>query len=287
MASWFVTHWTLDHPLGDEDTNRKIQEALFNKKEIGIHYADTCAVHQNDHGYNLYGHAGRHSINRLVTLAEEGGYVCAHYPAIQRTLIGKFEPLRVDRIRCDEDLFFIKRLPFNSAKEVFTEAKEMLHAMRPIQGTIVHWHRIRLLLQLMVEQQKIGPTIGIFPPPIQETLCQEYLRSEFGLQYLLLPFGRNLETVDASGMSQDGHRIFSQVTNADQLGTLIAKAEDLQNYSNSRKAKRVFFCPEQSKQLIENDFKQCMDFVSFETVDKWLMNRKQKEYRKALFSWLL
>lgn len=279
MKSWFIRHWSKDtHGSWNNEQNSEIQQRLFDKKEIAVHYKSICSVNPDDYEKN---HAN--VIRRFLKLAKEGGYICAHYPAIRRTVIGKVNPNT--KIKCEKKNFCLKRIKLEKCEEIFGERKEFLLAAKPRQGTLSYWPNIGNLLGLIVNREPITESLELLTPSIQEAVCQEYLRHKHGLRYLLLPFGRNAEVVDILGMTERGIRIFDQVTNSKNQKDLEDKAARLMRFQKEMKSRKFFFCPESdAARKTQRKFPN-LKFIWLENVMKWL-KLEHANYKNVLFSWL-
>ena len=277
-SAWFIRHWPSDREWSDwtQEENIMNQQRLFDAHEIAIHYQSTCSL-------NLakYPKKQQKYIRMFLSLVKEGGYVCAHYPAIRRTLIGELKPADVKAIQCSDGFFCLKRIKLKRAKEVEGWRKMILLVASPRMGTMGRWKKIGSLLRIMVEHERIIPAFDLLPPWVQETACQEYMRRKHRMAYLLLPFGRTLADVDVAGITIDGKPIFSQVTLSTNGKSVREKAERLALYEG----KKVFFCPKfADAEAIQQSYGSSIDFVWTDEVWKWLMS--EKVYRRKLFTLL-
>lgn len=278
MDSWFIRHWPSDREWSSwsDDENRTIQQQLFDKREIGIHYQKTCSLDSS-----AYPKKQQKYIHMFIKLVNEGGYVCAHYPAIRRTLIGKLNPADVDAIQCSANFFYIKRVRLVQAEEVSGWRKIILLVAAPRKGTMGRWHSIGKLLHVMVEHAEIVPEWQLLPPSVQEAVCQEYMRERHGMERLLLPFGRTMADVDIVGIGVGGQKIFAQVKYNGTRQQYTDAATKLLDYPGER----LFFCsrPSYADQL-EGAFHDLITFVWTQDVWKWL--RSERAYTNELFTFL-
>ncbi len=282
MDSWFIRHWSSGtHPAWSNTMNDDIQRRLCADHEIAVHYG---TIRSADPG--RYAGSARHAMRRFNELAKEGGYVCAHYPATGNMLVGKVQPGSV--IACDRKDIALKRLKLTRCRRVRGGEREFLLAAKLRQGTLCRWRKIGGLLASVVERRAIPKSLELLTPAMQETVCQEYLRRKCGMSFLLLPFGRTTETIDALGTEKDGRRlVVNQVTCATDPDALRKKADALVRFPADDSARRVFFCPRSA--AAESVEAACqsrgLEFVWFETVTRWL-EREEPGYARALFSWL-
>jgi len=273
--SWFIRHWPSDREWSwTRDQNIQIQQRLFDAHEIAIYYQPKRSLDPN-----AYPPEQRKWIKLFLSLLHNGGYICAHYPAIRRTLIGKLKPVQLNRVLCNKD--FLKRVRITKAQEVEGWKKMLLTVASPRQGTLGRWHKIGELLQLMVEGKNLPSTWGLLPPHIQETVCQEYMRRRHGMAYLMLPFGRTLADVDVAGITKMGSPIFSQITLSTDAKAVREKAERLLSYEGNR----ICFCPKFAEaESIQRTYGASVDFVWTDEVWNWLM--KKDVYKRQIFAFL-
>jgi hypothetical protein len=275
-SSWFIRHWPLEKVLEDESTvdNQKIQEQLFEDAEIAVHYEDICSIN-----HRKYAKDNQRKVQRFRELQEDGGFVCADYPLIKRMRVGIAEPK--SEFYCSEEFHFLKRLRLEKSFDVSTNMRVRLLAGAPRQGTLLKWHVIGDRLEHLISG-KIEESWEWLLPYEKETVCQEYLRKEFHLLYLLLPFGRALEDIDIAGVTEEGQRIYALLTNEEKEDKLKEKVQDLSRFDGVR----VFFCPEnESAKKLQREFKGRITFVwSNKTVWEWLSAPRNRRYKEMLFS---
>jgi hypothetical protein len=213
----------------------------------------------------------------FLSLAEEGGYVCAKYPELHKVLVGKVLPK--SKIQCDRDFHCCKRLRISSAISIPPVEQARLLAGAPPQTTLARWKAVGERLIHIIEGARGIPKWEWLQPCEQETVCQEYLRAKKYLHHLLLPIGRTLEDIDILGINAKGQRVLAQVKYDGSSAHLTVSARKLARYEGVR----FFFC-RQPQKVKDMSLQQSITFVPTEAVAKWL--KKESVYQRELFTFL-
>ena len=248
--------------------NKKIQQELFDRKEIGIHYEDIASIDplQYQEKFQRY-------IRKINEIAKQGGFACANYPLLQKTLIGRIQ--EGCAVTPDRGATFLKRVKLHAARVLSPSERAVLLVGAPRRATMSRWNIIGSRLEQWVTGQECSDW-GSLQPCEQETVCQEYLRAKHGLAYLLVPFGRSMEVVDVMGIGKKGGLIAAQVTYAQSRQKVTEKARSLSTYEGDL----FFFCPKTNDTAsIRKEF-PTMQFIDTNEVWHWL--KSQPAYAKAM-----
>lgn len=265
--SWFIQHWP--KPKGwDNEENREIQQQLFDSRQIAIHYQDIPSGDPSRYRKKFQPY-----IRKLNRIAEEGGYVCANYPALKRTLVGKIK--RKSSIVSGSTAPILKKVQLHAVRELSSTQRAVFLVGAPRRSTISRWKIIGSRLKDFVDGRG-GRDWGALQPCEQETICQEYLRAKHGLIHLLVPFGRSLEDLDVIGIGKSGNPIAAQVTFSQSSSQLMKKVKVLGAYSGT-----LFFFSPRSQHLdaLKMQYPQ-IQFISTEKVWRWF--RSKPAFAKAV-----
>lgn len=266
MTSWFVQHWPR-HDRWSDEKNKQIQQELFDRREIGIHYQDIPSSNPL-----RYKKKFQRYLNKIHELAKEGGFICANFPCLKKTLIGT---IRRGSLMADKGDPFLKRVKLSNARVLSPTERAVLLVGAPRRATMSRWKIVGSRLEDWVMGRKCK-NWGSLQPCEQETVCQEYLRAKHGLEHLFVPFGRSMEDVDVIGMKKNGGLIVAQVTYAQSRRTITEKAWSLSTYEGDL----FFFCPEtDDTTTIRKDFPM-LHFIDTKKIWRWLMS--QPKYAKMM-----
>jgi hypothetical protein len=111
---------------------------------------------------------GRGPMDRLLTLAREGGFVCAVYPDLVGCAIGKVEPgtpvefFEGQWREPPDRVAVLKSLRMSTALHLSQEAAASILAVRPRRGTICRWHKVGDRVQRLVQ----GADVTTVPDPV-------------------------------------------------------------------------------------------------------------------------
>lgn len=276
-SSWFIRHWPSDRVWGSwtHQQNIDIQQSLFDERAIAVHFDDIPSTKPEDYQEG----SARNTMQRFARLMQEGGYICCDYPAIQKMLIA--EVVAGSQIISTSASPYLKKVITTNAVEVSARMRVRLKAGAPRQGTLAKWQKIGHRLENMIKGT-VEKAWDWLLPSEQETVCQEYLRSERGLRNLLMPFGRTLEDVDIMGITDNGRMIFAQVTLQTDRSALLKKTEGLNKYE--REGACIMFCPKsKAAEIFGTEHSKHVEFVWTEDVWKWLCMPQNKLYFDVLF----
>jgi len=259
MTTYFVRH--TEKLVIDAST----RDRIWDERRIAIHFpehanggrgeTDNTSLDPNDYADQ----ESRQSVRALVTLAREGGYVCAEHlaehPRRERVQVGWVSPgSAVDLLegRWALDLpprtAILKTIRLKRAQPLEAADAAVALVGRPRRGTIRCWHLCKNRIQDIVDGIKRELALGDLMPYEQETMCAEFLRMPEALQlglprlaHLLLPVGRTMKDVDIIGIGSDGRKILCQVTFFNEVES-SEKLKSLKSFSGGDNHRPIFFC---------------------------------------------
>ncbi len=216
--AYFIRH-TFGMDVRIEDMRR-----LWGENRIFIHFPGEGPEDTESLDFSTYKESDRPQIRRFTKLANEGGYVWAHFGPDRETKIGKVLPATTPEFKYGEwrdahpgRIAKLKTLRLTSVQRVAANRWLSLRVCAPPHLTISRWPSARERLEAIVEARPIPRKWNALFPAQQETLCAEYLRGAQGrglprMTHLLLPVGRTLEDIDIYGIAEDGRYVMAQVT---------------------------------------------------------------------------
>jgi hypothetical protein len=265
----------------DFDTTEQIYNKLISDGLVAVHYGTELkkGIDKNDprnreNPENFKGNAGR-VLSRFKQCCNEGAIVFADYsnppvPTIQKGvnmgIIPEGTNYEVVPYYGHKD--YPKGLIYEQARlehcKTFSYANiEPFLAIHPRGGTLVHWKQAEQFVKF-VYRKELGlstsedkPTFEMLFPAQQEVLCSEFLRKkapkELRLDYLLLPVGRGMKTIDIDGANKWIHLI-AQVSFSTTTDEVSAKIEEMENlaagYKGKKKLVQVYFGPSQTRSIV-------------------------------------
>lgn len=274
--------------------NRKIAIHFPQDKHGAISKKDNNSLDPNDYASKFKG-----DISVLCELANDGGYVCAEYFLPDKDdcecLVGYVKPnSEIELIQgkwgdIEEGYSgrpaVLKALSLQKVKIIKPSEQPSLLIGRPRQGTICRWHGAGKKVENLVKgNKKSNPGLGGLSTKQQEILCSEFMRLHGKtfprlptLSHLFLPIGGTMKDIDIYGISQDGKKIFAQVTYSNFEGAKVKeKCKKLTKYSDEGKNHLVFFCDIEKPKKDEDGIlifpiQQVFDrFISTKAGEKWL-----------------
>ena len=241
MKTYFIRH-TEKLDIDDRTFNNLLEKNLVaihfpSLKESCIEESDTKSLNPEDYEYK----AGKEAINSFLTLAKEGGYVCAEYRSLQGALIGKvsqntqiqlLEGTWGDRNNLQGRKAILKILPLQNVKRISPSEYLLVSSGRPRQGTIKNWRNIGKRIEALVENNRLEPILPNLSPTQQEVLCSEFLRSEVKgsnllpkMESLLLPVGRTLLDISINSGDVDENNHFTSLGNCGRRFLCLGKRD--------------------------------------------------------------
>jgi hypothetical protein len=271
METYFIRH--SEDKTGVDGKTRK---RMWEEGRVFIHYpwdksggnkSDSKSVNPDD-----YTGGAKRAVGALKSLADEGGYVCAHYSEHADWLVGLVRPkskIRLfkggwtpddeDRPKGHDGNAIIKTLLLHKSRPVSPYDYAALQSAQPRQGTIVRWPSIGDLIETIVRRQKRKITFDRLGAGDQEVICAEFLRQRetrlVGLPQLvclLRDVGRTLKDLDILGIAADGKRIFAQVTHYSWKSQATSeKFENLKKFHGVKGSHLLFFCDCEKRMKID------------------------------------
>lgn len=262
METYFIRH-SQDKTGVDEKTRNRMWE----ERRVFIHYpwdksgenkSDSKSVNPDD-----YEGGAKRAVGALKSLADAGGFVCAHYSEHDEWLVGLVRPkskIRLfkgrwtpddeDRPRGHDGIAIIKTIQLHKPCPVSPYEYAAMQSAQPRQGTIVRWPSVGDLIETIVHRQKRKITFDMLGAGEQEVMCAEFLRrretKHFGLPRLvclLRDVGRTMKDLDILGIAADGKRIFAQVTHYSWNSPAANKKfENLKKFRSNKGSHLLFFC---------------------------------------------
>jgi len=291
MESYFIRH-TKKIAVSKEDIQK-----IFEQDRIAIHFPgdgehDSESIEPSDYRNREKPNAYK-AMRCFKELNDNGGYIWAKYYTTDKVKIGEVQPKSYEPFRTYWSLERRSRKPGEAGyrkigdkailktlkiKNVSvldpSEAIEVAGGMTPPHVTITRWRKIGNRLERLVnhapfdqEWRSLGRTQR------QETICSEYLRNPDvkrcpKLEFLLLPIGGTLEDVDIYGLTDDGKKLFAQVTYYEKSDRQCKqKRDDLRKYQG-KGIRLVFFC--RCENISEEEG---ILFIPVEKVFEWLKKR--------------
>lgn len=291
MESYFIRH-TEDMAVIEEAI-----DYLWKNDKIAIHFPDVsyedpkevedhASLEENDYRYHDSGRP--RALRVFKEMNNNGGYVWAEFRNGRDVKAGKIVPnsFVIYETKWSPNLFSYERIARlktlqidrKSVRIIAPSQAMSLRAARPRQGTITRWPSAGNRLEYLVEGIALEKRWDSLSPPMQETVCSEYLRKpDFAecpvLERLMLPVGRTLKDVDILGCATDKKLLFAQVTYG-KKAEAKTKIQSLEAYEDSN-SHLVFFCDCEAVH-VENG----VLFIPWKRVENWL--KQDKEYLRRL-----
>jgi len=260
MNTYFIRH-TSKLEI-DKATIRKLYEGGI----IAIHYpwvSDDLTRDADSESLNPdhYDRSGKSALKTLWKISKNGGYICAEYRNISGALIGYIEPntpielfdgiwgsKRGSKKNRHGDSAKLKSLKLSKFNTITKDDYASLSVARPRQGTLVKWPSVKKRVENIVTGERMTCTLADLRTDQQETMCAEFLRFHeiktplfSKLETLILPVGRTMKDIDIAGVSENGNKIFAQVTYG-KLGKSKNKIARLKEFNNSSDSELILFC---------------------------------------------
>ncbi len=249
------------------DIDKRTRAKLWEERRIAIHFPhskDGKLRGRDNRSLKLSDYPGRarRAMRALLTLAKNGGYVCAEHHPQQECLVGYVRPnTKIQLVRgrwgsangYDQRKAVLKSVKLEKVKIMHRCDLALVLVGRPRQGTIMRWPSAKDSIENIVEGKRTKPSFDRLSPDQQEIMCSEFLRCEkfeqIGpasyrrLAHLLLPVGRSMRDVDICGITMSGKTLFAQVT-FHEVASKEAKAKiaTLANYESDGRNVLVVFC---------------------------------------------
>lgn len=235
---------------------------------------DKVSLNENDYEFQ----GATRALRAFKEMNNNGGYIWAEFRNRRGIKVGKIVP---NSFEIYETKWAPNKFPYErtaklktlqidrkSVKIIAPSQAMSLRAARPRQGTITRWPSAKNRLESLVEGIPLEERWDSLSPPMQETVCSEYLRKpDFAecpvLERLLLPVGRTLKDVDILGYAIDKKMLFAQVTYS-KKEEAVTKIHDLEAYGDSN-SHLVFFC-DCEEFHVENG----VLFIPWRRVEHWL-----------------
>ena len=250
--------------------DEKTRERMWNSHRVFIHFpwdsqrkqrgynnrrTDSTSANPND-----YDGSDKRAIKALRALADNGGYVAAHFSEHEEWMLGFAPPQKIKLVRgvrrsdyphpapkSHNGVEIIKTVRLRKTRLISPHDYAALQAAQPRQGTIMRWPSVGDLVESIVRRQKRQVTFDRLGANDQEILCGEFLRlpeaRRLGLPRLVslqCDIGRTMKDLDILGIASDGKRIMAQVTHY-SFEASADKFEKLKKYQNGR-TYLVLFC---------------------------------------------
>jgi hypothetical protein len=249
MKSYYARH------SSKLDISTEFKARLYEENKIFIHYPhhpgqdrkfnDGQADNASLDSVN-YPKQDGYVVNRLNTLALNGGYVFADYGTELPYKVGIVTPkssVTLERgVWGDKNNLagreaVVKALQLTNIQTLTPEQAVLFKLGRPQQGTLCQWRTIGKRLKFRLSGKPADFNLSYLTPDQQEVMCGEFFRSELPGQFdlpristYLTPIGRTMADVDIYGLTATGKNVFVQVTHA---GVIKQKIEKLKHLTQS------------------------------------------------------
>lgn len=285
MKSYFIRH-TKKIAVSEEDIQK-----IFEQDKIAIHFPgeeeqDSKSIEPSDYETKN----ARRAIGSFKELNDNGGYIWAKYYSTDKIKIGEVQPGSFELFptywsgerrkpgeagyRKIGDKAILKTLKMKNVSVLNrSEAIELARGIEPMYRTITRWRKIDNRLERRVNHAPFDQEWKSLGTQRQETTCSEYLRKPDvkqcpKLEFLLLPIGGTLEDVDIYGLTEDGKKLFAQVTYYEKSDQQCKqKIDGLRKYQG-KGIRLVFFC--RCENISEE---KGILFIPVEKVFEWLKKR--------------
>lgn len=162
--TWFIRH------AGTLDIDRDSHDILWNQHLIGLHFPwetghpsrqDSRSLNPEDYSEDN----ARTALERLATLAADGGYVCAFYEYQPGCKVGYIQPgssIALTELRWgnsngkEGSVAVLKTLPLTQASNISATDRADFQSEIPRRGTIWRWRKIGDHIQNLVEERRTG-----------------------------------------------------------------------------------------------------------------------------------
>jgi len=280
----------------DMDTTEQIYSRLISEGLIAVHYGgelkdnvDATNPKNRENPDNFKDNA-RHVLTRFKECCKEGAIVFADYSD---------PPVKSIQERANIGIILegsnYEAVPYSGHPEypeglIYEQAKLQYHktlayadilpflAIHPRGGTLVHWRQAEKVIKFIYKKELgliTGPkdvTFEILFPAQQEVLCSEFLRTrapkELRINYLLLPVGRGMKTIDIDGANERVH-LLAQVSFSKMESEVEAKIIGIANLAKVHKGPKeivqVYFGPNEMRDVVAR-INSDIRFFSFEEV---------------------
>jgi hypothetical protein len=234
METYFIRH------TSSVSIDNETRERMWKECRVFVHFPWDNANGQNRRfdsqstNFEDYSHGARRALRIMKELAENGGYVCAHFAGYTKWMMGfvptgskielckgkwKPEDLKDEASKDHNGVAIIKTLRLHKARFILPDDCVILQPAQPRQGTIARWPSIGNAIEAIVEGKQLQNSLDTLSPNHQEIMCAEFLRLheaiEIGLPRLvciLRDVGRTMKDLDIIGIAHDERQILAQVT---------------------------------------------------------------------------
>lgn len=277
------------------DSTEQIYSKLAEEGLIAVHYGGelkgnldptNLEVRKNPENYKK---KAKHVLTRFKQCCNKGAIVFADYSNPQYVNLQKKACIGIVSEGTDFDAVLYHGRQDYPDGLIYEQVKllnfktfsygqiESFLAIHPRGGTLVHWKEAEDIVKFVYRRELGFPidlnkiTFEVLFPAQQEVLCSEFLRlkapAELRINYLLLPVGRGMKTIDIDGASRNVH-LMAQVSFTTQEREIIAKIDDMKelalNCGGPKKMVQVYFGPEEVRGLVKNN--SSIEFFSLEEV---------------------
>ncbi|XKE45708.1 hypothetical protein LG302_00785 [Halomonas organivorans] len=256
MKTYFIRH------SSELDVDQDTLDRMWNEQYAGIHYPhDSSGILREQDCSSTspqdYAGRGKSSLEILLTIAREGGYVYTTYRDIPGAKLGIVLPgseVQLFRGAWGNKNDFegrealLKVLKLESVMNLSATECLPLSTVQPRKGTICQWRMIKNRVQAILEGASADGVINL-SPELQEVMCMEFMRTQAAeesglpiLQTTLAPIGRTMPDVDIYGLSGNGQPVVAQVTyHSLEAAVAEGKLDKLDPYAKDG-TKTIMFC---------------------------------------------
>lgn len=271
--TYFIRHtW-------DCSVDEKTRERMWKSRRIFIHFPwdtqrkrlnyDKRRTNSTSTNPGDYNGSDKRAINALRNLADNGGYVAAHFAEHEQWMLGFAPPQKIKLVRgrrrpdyphpapkAHNGVEILKTVRLRNARLISPHDYAALQSAQPRQGTVMRWPSVGDLVESIVRREKRRVTFDRLGANDQEILCAEFLRlaeaRRLGLPQLVSlqrDVGRTMKDLDILGIASDGKRIMAQVTHY-PLAESAEKFTKLKKYQNGQ-THLILFCDSEKRSRVD------------------------------------
>jgi len=267
----------------DTDTTNKILEEAWKLRFAVIDYEEITDEKEafNPEAYGDWS-APKKTLNKINPFLKKGGLIAVSSPKpyATRLLIGKVASETKGRLHNFKSYpnYSFKVIPLEFIEEVSIRNYPSLFSKIPRQTTFTRWPSAKATLNRIFKGEKPNLTsidsVQDFLDASQlEIMCYEWLRTNNHLEFLTLPIGRTLMSIDIAGIDSNSKKVFAQVTfHSDGAAWKVKSLKDASEPNDVL----FFFCKGETQLKDEIQFVDINDvFKFFKSSEKGIRFLKQ------------
>ncbi len=272
LEAYFIRHkFGTGNPPNPVKLNAVLKEAWDESFAVIDYQEVTDAAAAFDP--NSYGDwpAAKKTLNKINHYLKDGGLlaISSNISHPNKLLIGYLEKAakgKIHKFRSHPNYFY-KVIPLKPIEVVSIRDYPSLFSKIPRQTTFTKWPSAKKTMnQIFRRETPSIQNVEDLDDSQLEIICYEWLRANGKIEYLTLPIGRTLMSIDIVGVDKHFSKVFAQVTFYSDRST--DKINSLKSVSNKPEDALYFFCKGETKTT------DGVQYVSIDDVFRFFSNSK-------------